>query len=230
MIGRHKFMACIRTYWLGAILVTLVLGAPRTLLGDWRSDPVSKSALAFAEEELPEFFREVAVLLRGDPSEALPIVEVVQEIHHSFQRYREMTDELGDIFLSIKRREFQNQVMAEKVHRAMTPESRKMLFGKLKKHMDHTFDLHLKLVRGELVWLEEQVTEVRELIASEERNKLIIMKEDFGSLFLDNEPLLRIMAIEVEPETVAKNSAEIATLIGAMPESHKSETGKAQPE
>ncbi|MCS1407356.1 MAG: hypothetical protein M2R45_00514 [Verrucomicrobia subdivision 3 bacterium] len=63
--------------------------------------------------------------------------------------------------------------------------------------MDVTFDLNLKLVRGELAWLEDQVKTICGVVAEEKSNKKLYIKGVLGSLLLANELLIQASILDL---------------------------------
>jgi hypothetical protein len=201
-------------------LGTVGLALPQNLSGgvaDNEPSPEAAAALQFISEEMPGFHSELQVLLKLKPSIREELLVLVVEIHMDYLRYSDMNPELVAIFLTIKRREYQNQLLAEKLHKLNDPTERGSVFKKLADHMNVTFDLNLKLVRGELAWLENQVRGLRQVAEKEKVNKKRYLKEDLIALLLDNEPLLSISIQGLGASRTAAQQLELEKLIERLP-------------
>ncbi len=170
-------------------------------------------AMEFIESELPELHAELEVILGEMPEMVKAVNETVADIHEAYLRFSEMSPELAHIFLTIKKREFQNQIMAEKIQALTDPEKRSAEFRRLVDHMNVTFDLHLRLVKGEVAWLEQEIEGLKELVASEQSNKKRFVQEDLVSLLLNNDPLLRISIRGLGEKQTKDQQAELRKLI-----------------
>ncbi len=177
----------------------------------------SMRAMDFLEAEIPELHAEIQVILRQMPEMSEAVNETVTDIHENFLRFSEMNHELANIFLSIKKREFQNQILAEKIQTLTDPEKRRLEFKRLADHMDVTFDLHLRLVSGELAWLEREVEGLKELVASEKEHKRRYLREDLESLLLKNDPLLRISINGLGEKQTKEQQVDLKKLIEDLP-------------
>jgi hypothetical protein len=177
----------------------------------------ASAALRFIKDEMPGFHSELQVLLKQRPSIQEELLESMVEIHMDYLRYSEMNPELVAIFLTIKRREYQNQLLAEKLQELDDPEARAYAFKKLADHMNVTFDLNLKLVRGELVWLENQVRDLRQIADEEKANKKRLLKDDLAALLLENEPILSISIQGLGASRTAAQQVELEKLIDQLP-------------
>ena len=170
-------------------------------------------AMAFIAEEIPELHAEIEILLKQMPEMSEAVHETVSYIHEDYLRFSDMSSELAQIFLTIKKREFQNQIMAEKIQSLTDPKKRSSEFKRLTSHMNVTFDLHLKLVKGELAWLEREVEGLKDLVASEQENKSRLVREDLEAVLLKNNPLLRISISGLGEKQTHEQQAAIKKLI-----------------
>ena len=180
----------------------------------------SADAMKFIKLEIPELHAEIQIVLSQMPEMAVAIRESVSEIQENHLRFSEMSSELANIYLTIKKREFQNQIMAEKIQTLADPQKRSAEFKRLADHMNVTFDLHLRLVKGELAWLEREVDGLRDLIVSEGENKALYLREDIVSLLLKNDPLLRISISGLGEKQTQAQQAELKKLIESLPQTN----------
>lgn len=202
------------------LLLTVCLAFPLRLLGGVPEGELpleASSALQFIEDKMPRFHSELQILLKQKPSIREELLRSLVEIHMNYLRYSDMNPELVAIFLTIKRREYQNQLLAEELHKLSDPGERSSAFKKLADHMNVTFDLNLKLVRGELAWLESQVKALRQVAEQEKVNKKRYLKEDLTALLLDNEPLLSISIQGLGASRTAEQQIELEKLIEQLP-------------
>ncbi len=173
-------------------------------------------AMAFIAEEIPELHAEIEILLNQMPEMSEAVHETVTAIHEDYLRFTDMSSELAQIFLTIKKREFQNQIMAEKIQSLTDPKKRSSEFNRLTNHMNVTFDLHLKLVKGELAWLEREVEGLKDLVESEQENKSRLVREDLEAVLLKNNPLLRISISGLGEKQTQEQQAALKKLIEGL--------------
>ena len=194
----------------GLLSVTLLWG------GVPAGESLPTQAFRFIEEEMPAFHSELLVILSEMPEMKEEVSETVLAIHEDYLRVLGMSNELAAIYLTIKKRELQNQIMAEKILGHTDLEKRRSELKKLSDHMKVTFDLHLRLVSGELAWLERQIEQLRELVDSEKKNKQRYLQEDLVSLLLNNEPLLSISIRGLGEKRTQVQRMELRKLIAEL--------------
>ncbi|MDA1056151.1 MAG: DUF1552 domain-containing protein [Planctomycetota bacterium] len=83
----------------------------------------SSDALAFLESKLPELHQEVLKLQRLAPEEFHDALECARAIEAEHAHFAAMDEELARIFLTIKKREYQNQIFAERQAQRVAPGS-----------------------------------------------------------------------------------------------------------
>ena len=208
----RRIQSLFTTFLIGALLLSF--NAAGGVVDDL---PSSRQAMEFIESEIPELHTEIRVVLERMPEMVEAINETVSQIHADYLRFSEMSPELANLFLTIKKREFKNQIMAEKIQSLTDPNKRTAEFKRLAAHMNVTFDLHLRLVKGELAWLEREVEGLKGLVASEQENKARYLREDLVSLLLENDPLLRISISGLGEKQTEQQQAAVRKLIDGLP-------------
>lgn len=197
----------------------------------WGGVPAQEShptlAFQFIEEEMPAFHSELLIVLSEMPEMEDAVNETVEAIHEDYLRLVGMSKELAAIYMTIRKRELQNQIMAERILSHTDLDKRRSELKKLSDHMKVTFDLHLRLVSGELAWLEREIEELRDLVESEKENRQRFLQEDLVSLLLNNEPLLNISISGLGEKRTKAQQMGLRELIAELPKA-PSDDGASQ--
>lgn len=200
---------------LGAVLI----------LGAWAAEqkselpgPATERVLEFYHEHLPNVYVEMIKIRKEDPEAFKNHLKEAAFVMDEFQYYADFDPDLATMFIEVKRREYQEQLKAEEILRTKEAARQKQLFDQLYRHMDDTYELNLRLFRGETARLEEAIQNLRKTIREEEQNKSKNIKSDLRELLGRKAKLMQRHEIEASQSPGSASKPNLQKLIDALPD------------
>ncbi|MEM6886183.1 MAG: hypothetical protein AAF571_14235 [Verrucomicrobiota bacterium] len=128
-----------------------------------KSDASGQRLSAFVQAKFPkEVHSYLQTMIQNDPDAAKYFIKYLHDVQEEYQLLLEEAPEEAEMRLQIERHESLSKVLSEQY----TPgsDNSEKLAARIKAEITAAFDLKLKVQKAELEFLENEVTELRELM------------------------------------------------------------------